>query len=159
MLVTRDFKVNQKDNRTSDTTDFECKLACCNSGTYCKRAAAKERLSLVVVDCFQRLKYVKDVSCVDQLSFVIPVTNVPAVALDPPVRTRLHKFWETWEALGASLKVVKIPKEGFTLSFRIRPNLTRSPTIISSYVNPLRNSYLMEVLHALMKKCCKTGQK
>ena len=43
MLVTRDFKVNQKDNRTSDTTDFECKLACCNSCTYCKRAAAKER--------------------------------------------------------------------------------------------------------------------
>ena len=33
-----------------------------------------------------------------------------------------------------------------------RPNLTRSPTVISCYVNPHRNSYLLEALHQLMDK-------
>ena len=73
----------------------------------------------------------KDVSCVTQLSFVKPVTNVPAVALDIPIGARLHKFWETWEALGDGLKLVKILKEGYTLPFRTWPNLTWLPTIIS----------------------------
>ena len=146
--VTRDFKVNQKDNRTSDTADFMCKHVCCHFYTYCKRAAPKERRKS---GCCQRLKYVKDVCCVDQFSFIKPVTNVPTVALDLPVGARLHEFWETWEALGASSNVLKILKEGYT-PFRIQPNLTRSWTIISSYVNPLRNSYLTEALHPLMKK-------
>ena len=57
----------------------------------------------------------KDVSYVTQLSFAKPVTNVPTVALDLPVGARLHKFWEPWEDLGASLKVVKILKEGYAL--------------------------------------------
>ena len=65
---------------------------------------------------------------------------------------KIYEFWETWEALGAGLKVLKILKEGYTLPFRIQPNLTRSLTIIISYVNPPRNSYLTEALHALMKK-------
>ena len=76
----------------------------------------------------------KDVSCVAQLSFAKPVTNVPTVALDLPVGARLHDFWETWEALGAGPKVVKILKEGYTLPFQTQPNLTRSPTIIGCYV-------------------------
>ena len=33
----------------------------------------------------------KDVSCVDQLSFVKPVTNFQAVALDTPVVARLQR--------------------------------------------------------------------
>ena len=36
--------------------------------------------------------------------------------------------------------------------FQTRPNLTRSPTIISCYVNPHRNLYLIEALHQLMNK-------
>ena len=35
------------------------------------------------------LKYVKDVSCVDHLSFVL---NVPVVAPDLPIGVRLHQF-------------------------------------------------------------------
>ena len=49
-------------------------------------------------------------------------------------------------------KIVQILREGYTLPFRIRPNLTRSPTVISHYVNPHRNSYLLEALHQLMDK-------
>ena len=37
---------------------------------------------------------VKDVSCVDQLSSINLVTNVPNVALDLPVGARLIQFWE-----------------------------------------------------------------
>ena len=43
-------------------------------------------------------------------------------------------------------------KEGYTLPFRIRPNLTRSPSVVSCYVNPHRNSYLLEALHQLIAK-------
>ena len=93
----------------------------------------KKDVSPVVANCYQKLKYVKDFSCVAQLSFAKPVINVPTVVLDLPVGARLHKFWETWEALGVGLKVVKILKEGYTLPFQIWPNLIRSLAIMSCY--------------------------
>ena len=40
----------------------------------------------------------------------------------------------------------------YTLPFRIRPKLMRSPTVISCYVNPHRNSYLLQALHQLIDK-------
>ena len=54
----------------------------------------RKDLSPAVVDCYheRKLKYVKDVSCVTQLSFVKPVTNVQAVALDLSVVVRLQSF-------------------------------------------------------------------
>ena len=51
-------------------------------------------------------------------------------------RARLQNFRQTWLDLGAGLKVVQILKEGYILPFRTLPNLARSPTIISCYVNP-----------------------
>ena len=39
-----------------------------------------------------KLKYVKVVSCVDHLSFVQNVANVPTVALDLPIGARLYQF-------------------------------------------------------------------
>ena len=97
-----------------------------------------------------KLKSVKSVSCVTQLSCVQPVTNVKNDAQNLPVGGRLQNFWQTWLDLGAGPKVVQILKEGYTLPFRIRPRLTRSPTVISCYVNPHRNSYLLEGLHQLI---------
>ena len=64
---------------------------------------------------------------------------------------RLQNFWQTWLDLGAGPKVVQILKEGYTLPFRIRPNLTRSPNIISCYVNPHRNLYLLEASQVIDK--------
>ena len=69
-----------------------------------------------------------------------------------PVGARLQNFWQTWLDLGAGLKVVQILKEGYALPFRIRLKLTRSPAVISYYVNPHRNSYLLEALHQLIAK-------
>ena len=99
-----------------------------------------------------QLKSVKSVSCVTQLSCVNPVSNVPNVALNLPVGARLQNFWQTWLDLGAGPKVVQILQEGYTLPFRIRPKLTRIPTVISCYANPHRNSYLLEALHQLIDK-------
>ena len=53
--------------------------------------------------------------------------------------------------MGAGPKIGQILREGYTLPFRIRPNLTRSPTVISCYVNPHRN-HLLEALHQLLDK-------
>ena len=85
---------------------------------------------------YTEIKYVKNVSCVGHLSSANLVTNVPTVAVNPPVGARLQQFWEKWEALGSSPKVVIILREGYTLPFQFRPNLTRSPTVISNYFNP-----------------------
>ena len=87
-----------------------------------------------------------------QLSCVQPVTNVKNAAPNLPVGTRLQNFWQTWMDLGAGPKIVQILRECYTLPFRIWPNLTRSPTVISCYVNPHRNSYLLEALHQLIDK-------
>ena len=78
-----------------------------------------------------KLKYVKGVSCVTQLCCVNPLTNVKLRAQNLPVGARLQNFWRTWLHLGAGPKVVQILKEGYTLPFRIRPKLARSPTAVS----------------------------
>ena len=87
-----------------------------------------------------------------QLPCVQPVTKVPLVVQNLPVGARLQNFWQTWLERGAGPKIVQILRDGYTLPFRIRPNLTRSPTVISRYVNPHRNSYLLEALHQLIDK-------
>ena len=119
------------------------------------RHSQKRELSPGSAGCYHRnhkLKYVKSVSCVTQLSCVKPVTNVRNAASNLPVGARLQNYWQTWLDLGAGPKVVQILKEGYTLPFWIRPNLTRSPTVISCYVNPHRNLYLLEALHQLIDK-------
>ena len=72
-------------------------------------------------------------------SKLLPVTLVPSVtnvAQNLPVGARLNQFWETWAALGAGPKIIQMLKEGYILPFQTRPNLKRSPTIISCYVYP-----------------------
>ena len=116
----------------------------------------RKGLSPGLAECYSqtdcRLKYVKSVSCVTQLSCVPNVTNAMNVALNPPVGARLQNFWQVWQKLGASPRVVQILREGYTLPFRIRPKLARFPTVVSRYVNPHRNSYLLEALHQLTDK-------
>ena len=107
-------------------------------------------LNVKPLDC--TLKSVKNVSCVIPLSCAQPVTSVKNVASNRPVGARLQNFWQTWLDLGAGPKIVQILREGYTLPFQTRPNLTRSPTVVSRYVNPRRNSYLLEALHQLIDK-------
>ena len=53
-----------------------------------------------------KLKYVKGVSCVTQLSCVPHVAEAPNVVSNLPVGARLQNFWQTWMDLGAGPKVV-----------------------------------------------------
>ena len=91
------------------------------------RHSQKKDLSPGPVDCIYRkyiLKSVKSVSCVILLSCVQPATSVKHAASDLPVGARLQNFWQTWLDLGAGPKIVQILREGYTLPFWTRPNLT-----------------------------------
>ena len=101
---------------------------------------------------YTEIKYVKNVSCVGHLCSVNLVTNAQHAVIDPRVGARLNQCWEKWEALGSSPKVVTTLREGYTLTFRFRPHLTRSPTVISNYHNPTKQSFLVEALHQLINK-------
>ena len=105
-----------------------------------------------ICQLYTEIKYVKDVSCVGHLPSVKLVTNAQHAVLDPPVGARLNQCWKKWETLGSSPKVVTILREGYTLPFRFRPHLTRSPTVISNYHNPTKQSFLLEALYQLINK-------
>ena len=99
---------------------------------------------------YTEIKYVKDVSCVGHLCSVNLVTNAQHAVIDPPVGARLQQCWEKWETLGSSPKVVTTLREGYTLPFRFRPHLTRSPTVISNFHNPAKQPFLLEALYQLV---------
>ena len=144
-------------NTTQDQTldNLSVNLPVANRVTSAPGHSQKKEVSPGRADCqykSQTLKFVKSVSCVTQLFCAQPVTCAQNVVSDLPVGARLQSFWETWLCLGAGPKMVQILREGYTLPFRFRPYLTRSPSVVSCYVNPLRNSYLLEALHQLMAK-------
>ena len=112
----------------------------------------KKGISPVIVKQEQKLKFVNNASCVDHLCSLKNASNVPLAVPNLIVGARLNQFWETWQTMGAGPKVVLMLKEGYILPFQTRPNLARSPTVVSCYVNPHRNSYLLEALHQLTKK-------
>ena len=96
---------------------------------------------------YTKIKYVKNVFCSVNL-----VTNAQHAVIDPPVGARLQQCWEKWETLGSSPKVVNTLREGYTLPFWFRPHFTRSPTVISNYHNPTKQSFLLEALSQLINK-------
>ena len=101
---------------------------------------------------YTEIKYVKDVFCVGHWSSVNLVTNAQHAVIDPPVGARLQQFWQRWETLGSSPKVVTTLREDYTLPFRFKPHLTRSPIVISNYHNSAKQSFLLEALYQLINK-------
>ena len=109
---------------------------------------------------YTEIKYVKDVSCVGHLCSVNLVTNAQHAVIDPPVGARLNQCWEKWEALGSSPKVVITLREGYTLPFRFRPYLTRSPDCNKQL--PQSNQTVLPCggpVSADKQKCSRTGRK
>ena len=119
---------------------------------FVKGQPQKKGVSPVFVPTKKSLKYVNNAFCVDHLCSASPAPNVQNVAQTLPVGARLSLFWETWDSLGASPKVVQMLREGYTLPFQTRPILTRSPKVIICYVHPHRNLDLLEALHQLTNK-------
>ena len=145
----------QSNTLTQTIDTLNVKLPIVHHVTTVPGQSQKKDLSPGPVNCQYKeckLKSVKSVSGVTQLPCVNPVTNVPNVAPNLSVGTRLQNFWKTWLDLGAGPKVVQILKEGYTLPFRTQPKPVRFPTVISCYGNPQRNSYLLEALHQLIDK-------
>ena len=145
---------------TSNKTDnkhfnFTCKLFCCKSCSFYARAFVKERCKSWRHSLLSERVQIKICErCFLCNSIVLCKTCNKCQKCCPnlPVMARLQNYWQTWLDLGAGPKVVQILREGYTLPFRIWPKLTRSPTIISCYVNPHRNLYLLEALYQLIDK-------
>ena len=104
--------------------------------------------------CTQKIeiKDVKGVFCANQCLFAPHVPNVPNVAPSLAVGGRLQKFWQVWLTLGANPRVVSILREGYTLPFKIRPPLTRSPVIKSGYAHPGKSKALCQAVTELIDK-------
>ena len=113
----------------------------------------KNEISPGAAGCYYKkdiLKSVKSVSCVTPLSYVNPVLNAQNVVTNPPVGARFQNFWKKWLNLGAGPRVVQILKQGYTLPFQIRPNLSRTPTVI--WQSSQKPQTVREALHQLIAK-------
>ena len=99
-----------------------------------------------------QIKSVKGVLCVSHCLSAPVVRNALHIVRDPPVGGRLQKFWQVWFSLGSNPRVVSILKEGYSLPFKVRPPLSRSPVIVSHYADPVKSKNLKESLQALIQK-------
>ena len=125
------YTVTDREQRDCNTKpDYKCILSCCNLTHSVIGQLQKKGINPDII-LQKSLKYVKDVSCVDQLSFVHNVTNVKVVAPDLPVGVRLHQFCKTWEALGAGPSVIRVLGDGYILPSRTDQIWQGYPTIIS----------------------------
>ena len=135
---------------------FKCKASCCFKCSYCARAFPRvrnksrvSRLSLhklcikVCEKCFLCHSIVLCSTC----------NKCQKCCLKSACRGQTSELLANLAGSGCRSENSTNPEGGLhTLPFRIWPNLTRSPTVISCYVNPRRNSYLMEALHQLIDK-------
>ena len=110
----------RKDNKITYRSDTCINSFVVNPVLTAPGLSQKNDISPGVSGCYQesKLKYVKNIFCVDQLSFVKPVTNVPTVASNLPLAARLQNFWQTWLDLCVGPKVVQILREGYSLPFQ-----------------------------------------
>ena len=141
----------RKDTRHS----FKCKARCCSFCSYCSRAFSKERNKSRGSRLFLQERYNKTCEkCFLCHSIVLckSCLKCSKCCHKSTCRGQTSNVLEKLVKLGAGPKVVQILKEGYTLPFRIRPNLSRAPTVISCYGNPHRNLKLLEALHQLLDK-------
>ena len=130
---------------------FTCKLLCCKC-SFCQRVAAKERRKSQLLSKLQRNKICERCFLCRSLEFCKSCHKCPNCCYKSTYRVKVTSVLGEVGSSGFESKVVTILREGYTLPFRFRPNLTRSPTVISNYVNPQRQSNLLEALYQLMNK-------
>ena len=114
------------------------------------QATTKERLKSLFVKQRKKLKFERCFLC---RSIICPKCHkCPHCCSKSSCRGQTEPALENLAALGASPNAIRVLKEAYSIPFWNRPILTRSSVIISGYVNPLGNSYLLEALHALIQK-------
>ena len=83
--------------------------------------------------CVQSLQEREKTPCVQSLQ---EREKTPCTKLDMPVGGRLRRFLTQWEHQGAHRSILSLLRDGYKLSFRERPNLSRDPCITSGYAAP-----------------------
>ena len=101
---------------------------------------------------YTEIKYVKKCFLCRSLTFCKSCHQCSTCCFRSSCRGEVKPVLGEMETLGSSPKVVNILREGYTLPFRFRPHLTRSPTVISNYHNPTKQSFLLEALYQLINK-------
>ena len=131
-------------------------MSCCKSCTFCARAFPKERIkSRVSSLLYSRKSQIKICEkCFLCHSIVLcPTCNkCPKCCSKSACRDQTSKLLANLAGSGCWSESCSDPKRGLHPPL---PNLAKShrfPTVISCYVNPHRNSYLLEALHQLRDK-------
>ena len=138
---------------------FTCKFLCCKC-SFCHRVATKERRKSQLLLQSHRNKICERCFLCRLLEAANIVTNVPTVAINPPVGARLHQFWEKWEALGSSPKVVTTLREGYTLPFRFRLEFNQVTNCHKQLCQPTKTvPPFGGTVSAGEQKCSRTGNK
>ena len=132
------------------------KVACCqNVVNHVPSAILHRQLQkkgVGPVQSMSKIKVVKGVLCVNLLSSVPSVQNVPHVVTEISVEGRLQSFWQVWQEWGSNPRVVSVLRDGYSLPFRGRPHLSRFPLIVSKYASLVKSKALLEALASLIQK-------
>ena len=102
--------------------------------------------------CLSKIKHVKGVSCVSPCLSAPTAPNASNAVAGQSVGGRLQKFCHIWQKMGANPRVVSVLRDGYTLPFKQRPLLTRSPLVLSGCANPTKSLFLKEALLNLIEK-------
>ena len=127
-------------------SDLLCKLFCCESCTFCHQATLKERHKSL----YNSIKISERCFLCRSVVFCPTCQECPQCCSTSASRgqtNQIVKFRSPW---GASPQIIRIFKERSTPTRFLE--LTNFDQVSNDhkwlYVNPLRNSYMMETLHA-----------
>ena len=130
----------------TDNKLFKCKLSCCNTCSYHAWALSKERVKSRVRRLLSDRKEIK----ICQRCFLCHSIVLCKSCNKSTCRGQTSNLLKNLaRRSGCRSKSSSNAEDSYTLPFRIQARLTRSPTVISCYVNHHRNLYLLEALHIL----------
>ena len=99
---------------------------------------------------YTEIKYVKDMC--RSLVFCKSCSQCPTCCYRSAARGQIKSVLGEMGSLGFKSKSSQHIEGGYTLPFRFRPHLARSPTVISNYHNSAKQSFLVEALYQLINK-------
>ena len=132
---------------------FTCKLLCCKCSFY-YRVAAKERRKSQLLSQLHRNKICERCFLCRSLELCKSCQKCPNCCYKSICRGKATSILGEMGSSGFESKSSNSTQRGLhpPPPFRFRPNLTRSPTVISNYVNPQRQSHHLEALYQLVNK-------
>ena len=108
----------------SKTMDYQETVNCCVVAP----AVAKERRKTLSVK--RKNKICERCFVCKSLSLCSSCQKCPSCCQRSTYGRPSAKFWQVWLSLGSNPRVVSILKEGYSLPFKVRPPLSRSPVIV-----------------------------